>query len=103
MPPEQATGDNVDESADVYALGPSRVAAGESTRLRGGGFQVEGTPDPVGRVFDQVTYFLANPAPPDVDKLSLFGLGAVLYQLRPEYTGDELQATPSDRRLVALL
>ena len=34
-----------------------------------------------GRVFDQVTYFLANPAPPDLDKLSLFGLGALLYSV----------------------
>jgi len=34
-----------------------------------------------GRVFDQVTYFLANPAPPDTDKLSLFGFGALLYAL----------------------
>lgn len=34
-----------------------------------------------GRVFDQVTYFLANPAPPDLDKLSLFGAGALLYSL----------------------
>ncbi|MFH1569892.1 MAG: DUF6785 family protein [Gemmatimonadota bacterium] len=32
-----------------------------------------------GRVFDQVTFFLANPAPPDATKLSLFGVGAVLY------------------------
>jgi hypothetical protein len=34
-----------------------------------------------GRVFDQVTHFMANPAPPDVEKLSLFGLGAALYGL----------------------
>ncbi len=34
-----------------------------------------------GRVFDQVTYFMANPAPPDLVKLSLFGVGGALYSL----------------------
>jgi len=34
-----------------------------------------------GRALDQVTYFLANPAPPDMEKLGLFGIGAVAYGL----------------------
>ncbi len=34
-----------------------------------------------GRVFDQVTYFMANPSPPDVSQLSLFGVGALAYAL----------------------
>ena len=34
-----------------------------------------------GRVFDQVTYFIANPTSPDTTQLSLFGFGALIYAL----------------------
>jgi hypothetical protein len=34
-----------------------------------------------GRVFDQVTHFMANPAPPDTTQLSLLSLGAIAYSV----------------------